>query len=266
MANFEAKVRQLFTQNADGAAFDAYTSIGSQIQLEGRARVVVEKKFFPKKLERFQLVERTNPFAPPKIEYSLELDEAAKIAKSLADAYMTTDYRRVLRDPYWMQLFNVRDRDFNYIEGTTPRTSTEASLPCYNCGLVLPASHITIDHTKPQAGGQDQSILKVFRGLSCYLTMMPGSGHFVNAYRTGAVDPLPTRAGRAGASFSSDFAKERRYTLTAKGMTMLSVLIESTGLQPVLNACMHSAFNLRPYCAKCNISKSNELTDLSWIN
>ncbi|TAM54317.1 MAG: hypothetical protein EPN57_06775 [Paraburkholderia sp.] len=266
MANFEANVRQLFTQNADGAAFDAYTSIGSQIQVENRATLVVEKKLSPQKLERFQLVERTSPFAPPKVEYSLGLDEAAKIAASLTAAYMTTDYRRVLREPYWMQLFNVQDRNFNYIEGTTPRTSTEASLPCYNCGLILPASHITIDHTKPQAGGQDQAILKVFRGLSCHLTMLPGSGHFVNAYRTGAVDPLPTRAGRAGSSSSSDFAKERRYTLTAKGMTMLSVLIASAGLQPVLNACMHSAFNLRPYCAKCNISKSNALTDLSWIN
>lgn len=266
MANFEAKVRALFTQNADGTAFDAYTSIGSQIQLEGRAKVFVEKKLFPKRLERFQLIQQGGPFMPPKVEYSLELNEAAEIGKALTAAYMTTDYRRVLNDPYWMQLFNVQDRSFNYIEGTTLRTSNEASLPCYNCGLILPASHITIDHTKPQAGGQDQSILKVFRGLSCYLTMMPGSGNFANAYRSGATDPLPTRAGEADASSSSDFAKERRYTLTAKGMTMLSVLIASTGFQPVLNACMHSAFNLRPFCAKCNISKSNGLTDLSWIN
>ncbi|WP_206957109.1 hypothetical protein [Trinickia acidisoli] len=266
MANFEAKVRELFTQNADGASFDAYTSIGSQIQVEGRAKVFVEKKFFPKMLERFQLVELPKPFIPAKVEYSLDLTEAVAIGKSLTAAYMTTDYRRVLQDPYWMQLFNVQDRDFNYIEGTTARTSTEASLPCYNCGLILPATHITIDHMKPQAGGQDQSILKVLRGLSSYLTMMPGKGHFATAYREGTTDPLPTKAGRDDSSSSSDFGKERRYTLTAKGMTMLSVLIASTGLQPVLNACMHSAFNLRPYCAKCNIAKSNVLTDLSWIN
>ncbi|MGN6232565.1 MAG: hypothetical protein ACTHNZ_15555 [Trinickia sp.] len=265
MANFETKVRGLFTQNADGAAFDAYTSIGSQIQVEGRAKVFIEKKFFPKRLERFQLIELPKPFIPPKLVYSLELDEAAEIGKLLTAAYMTTDYRRVLQDPYWMQLFNVQDRDFNYIEGTTPHTNTESSLPCHNCGLILPASHITIDHTKPQAGGQDQAILKVLRGLYRGLTMMPGSGHMAYAYSSGATDPLPTKAGRA-ASSSSEFEKERRYTLTAKGMTMLSVLIASTGFQPVLNACMHSAFNLRPYCAKCNISKSNTLTDLSWIN
>jgi hypothetical protein len=264
MANFEAKVTALFNTNADGAEFDVYTSIGSLIQQETRARVIIEKKIFPK-LERFQLIEPGTFFQPRNTIFSITLEETAKIGKALYQAYMTTDYRRVLQDPYWMQLFNVKDRQFNYVEGIAPRTSNEASLPCYNCGLVLPAGHITIDHKKPQAGGQHQAILKVLRGLASNLTLMPGHGNFANAYYGGTNDPLPTRAGR-DATPSSDFESERRYTLSHKGMTVLSVLVASTSFQTVLNGCMHSAFNLRPYCAKCNISKSNELTDLSWIN
>lgn len=214
---------------------------------------------------RIQLKEIMN-FGEPKLLLSMDLSELKKIAGDLSNAYMTkAGYRRVLVDPLWKTLFNVEDRNFDYIEGHATKVRPMASLPCYQCGLILPAEHITIDHSMPQAGGENHAVLKVFRNLNYNLTVSSGQGHFAHAYANGVTQGLPTKAGRE-MNFTDADGKERRYTLSLRGAAVLSAIVEATSMHDVKTACMHSAFNLRPYCAKCNIKKSNTIQDLSWIN
>lgn len=266
MSTFETKINTFFASKNNSFQFDAYTSISAKIELENRAKVEIQKLVFPQIKQGFKLIEPArSTFESTVTHYSISLDEVVKIGKALDSAYMTTDYRKVFLNATWKQLFNVQNRDFGYIRGVTLVTASEESLPCRKCGILLPSSHMTIDHKKPQSGGEDQAILKVLRGLHENLTALPGHGKFATAYREGTTTALPVSVDEAEQP-SNAFEKERRYTLTHRGGTVLAVLIAATDKQTVLNACMHSVFNLRPYCAKCNISKSNVITDLDWIN
>ncbi|QJE01552.1 hypothetical protein HH212_17215 [Massilia forsythiae] len=260
--NFETKIKSLCTLSMDGRKFPVYNSNGAQIYEERNATLVFLKSKGMFGMDQFQL--RAAGHDARKI-FTIKFDDLAKIGKDLGNAYMTINgYRRVLDDPYWQQFFHVRERDFTYIEGDATKARPRASLPCFQCGLVLPADLITIDHSKPQAGGGDHAVLKVLRNLNYDLTHHPGVGQLATAHRDGTSAPLHTKAGRNSAPMHE--GKAERYTLTDKGITVLSVLAAATSLNQVYDACMHSAFNLRPYCSKCNTAKSNAMQDLSMVN
>jgi hypothetical protein len=196
---------------------------------------------------------------------SLTVDALKDIARRVDEAYMTGKYRSVLNKAEWRTMFQVSQRSVNRIEGTTLTSTPQDTMPCYKCGLVLPLDHITIDHHKPQAGGEHAAVLKVLRNIAVGLTAAPGHGGVATAFRTGQFQPLPTKASRGSDEVNMN-RPEGRYTLTPKGILFLSVAVAASSPNDVTRYCMHSLFNLKPYCFKCNILKSNRLTDLSWIN
>ncbi len=196
--------------------------------------------------------------------YSLNAEEAAGIAHKLDQTYATTNYRTIINNANWQSLFQVSTRTVAYIRGTDTIAQDEPTLPCYLCGLVLPLSHMTIDHTKPQAGGEHQALIKALRNINEGLTHDTGVGALATSYRTATFAPLPTKLGSPGVDHSDRV--EHRYTLTERGMLFLSIAVAASDLNTLLRYGMHSFFNLKPYCSKCNIKKSNLTVDLSWIN
>lgn len=240
----------------------AYNSTDSTLAPDGRAVVCFEKK--KTSGESFFVLQSSSSWEKERMS-SLTVDALKDYAQRVDAAYQSTEYRRVLKNDNWRKMFQVSQRNVNQIVGTTLTSTPQDTMPCYNCGLVLPLDHMTIDHHKPQAGGEDRAILKVLRNIDARLTHAPGSGGVATAYRTQQFQPLPTKASK-GEDESNGSGADYRYTLNPTGMLFLSVAIAASGRDKVARYCMHSMFNLKPYCAKCNIRKSNKITDLSWIN
>ncbi len=239
----------------------AYNSTDAALHPQAGVEVRFEKGFTVD-FSKFVL-SSTDPFHPTR-HHSLTVKALKDIAWRIDDAYMTTTYRSCMSNPAWRTMFQVGPRSVKRIVGTTVTATFEDTMPCYRCGLLLPLDQITIDHDKPQSGGGEQAVLKVLRNISQGLTHAPGVGGVASSYRSGVFAALPTRAGGAGGGSAE--GREARYTLTEKGMLFLSVATAASSSADVSRYCMHSLFNLKPYCAKCNIAKSNTITDLSWIN
>lgn len=262
-----------------GAVWSAYNTYNGQIVKESRGEITLSSKHgFDVKKSSITLRESTFSFGGKKNLHSLSGEFLLDIAARIDSFYMTTKYRNVLKDTNWGKLFQVEDRAVNYIKGTELKTPSEPTMPCYSCGLVLPVGHITIDHHKPQVGGQHQAVIKCLRNIGYNLTHDPGKGGVANAYyfnnfqalpTKSAPPPLPTQSNGSEMDFTIDVVDNRkpeRYTLSDRGITFLSVAVAASGLDELIARSMHSVFNLKPYCAKCNIKKSNQITDLSWIN
>lgn len=265
MTKLVNQIQSAFTQAGDGAVVAAYNSFNGIISVDTRAELVLHKRV-PLDLSTVTLREKQQTFGVQRNLHSMQLGFVKEIAAWIDAMYMTSKYRKVLDDPNWRALFQVRPRTVNYIHGTAAaETDDEDTMPCYRCGIVLPVSHITVDHHKPQTGGQAQAVLKNLRNMGYQLTHAPGKGAVATAYMSGQFQAIPTKSA-PGQPPQEDHALAERYTLTDRGITFLSAIIAASSEQRVIDLCMHSAFNLKPFCAKCNIGKSNQLTDLEWIN
>lgn len=266
MTKLVNQINNLFLQAVNGTTYPAYNGTNGAILLEHRAELVFNKNGFVADNSSVTLRETTQVFGQKPNLHTLTVAHLKEIAGWIDTMYMTTgDYRRVLIDQNWRALFQVSQRSIRYVHGTTPAKNDEDTMPCYLCGIVLPVSHITVDHVKPQVGGGDQAILKNLRNMGYGLTHAPGKGGVATAYATNQFQALPTKSGGMQA-MGGDDGRAERYTLTNKGITFLSAAVAASSLQRVTDMCMHSLFNLKPYCAKCNIKKSNQLTNLDWIN
>jgi hypothetical protein len=263
MTKLVNQIHNAFNQAADGNVVAAYNSYNGIISVDSRAELVLTKRL-PLDESSVTLRETQQAFGGKRNLHTLKLEFIKEIADSIDEMYMTAKYRKVLAEPNWRTLFQVSGRNVNYIHGTAGATNNEDTMPCYLCGIVLPVSHITVDHHKPQSGGESQAILKNLRNLGHQLTHAAGHGSVATAYGTQQFQAIPTKSGGQPKLLHDDQAE--RYTLTARGITFLSAAIASTSLQRVADLCMHSVYNLKPFCAKCNITKSNRLTDLEWIN
>jgi hypothetical protein len=266
MTKLVNQINTLFSSAVDGTIYPAYNSTNSVILQEHRAELVFRRNLFAPDSSTVALRETTMVFGQKRSLHSLNVGYLKEIAGRIDTMYMTTgDYRRVLTDQNWRALFQVSQRSIRYVHGVTATKNDEDTMPCYQCGIVLPVSHITVDHAKPQSGGEDQALLKNLRNIGHGLTHAPGKGGVATAFRTGQFDALPTKSGDMQV-LGNDEGRPERYTLTDKGITFLSAAVAASSLQRVKDMCMHSLFNLKPHCAKCNIAKSNRLPDLDWIN
>ncbi|MGE0496497.1 MAG: hypothetical protein AB7I35_20205 [Ramlibacter sp.] len=265
MTKLVNQINNFVAQNQDGAELTAYNSLNGQIVKEHRWVLVFNKVLLPDECS-MTMWETQQVFGQHKKVHTLSIGFIKEIAGWIDTMYMTGhDYRRVLNDVNWRTLFQSEQRSVDYIHGLAPQTQMEQTLPCFRCGIVLPDTHITIDHHKPQGGGGDQAVLKNLRNMGYNLTHAPGIGSVSTAFLNGQFNPVPTKSGGA-VNLGDDEGKAWRYTLTDRGAVFLSAAIAASSEQRVTDLCMHSMLNLKPYCAKCNIQKSNGLSDLQWIN
>lgn len=269
MTKLVNQLKKLFGKDDSVQEWTVYHGVGGTLLEQSQGKIVFTKGSGYFKPGLIELKKKAaSLFEQDQLLYSMTEHEAVKIADQIDDVYMTVgDYRRVLQDENWGKLFHTKSRSVDFIHGTTPQSKPLKTMPCYKCGLVLPRTHMTVDHVKPQSGGGDQAVLKVLRNLDLGLTEAQGKGGVAKAYMNDSFKPLPTKAGDILVIDEDDGGegKRARYTFTAKGVAFLSAAVAASSLERMRDMCLNSIYNLKPYCAKCNSKKSNKLTNLNWL-
>lgn len=213
----------------------------------------------------------------PMPTYVLKLDEAQ--INGLLDginvlSYAEGSYRNVKTNPVWRQLYQYKMRTLPYVVGTTEVSTMppESSFPCSDCGIILPEKLTSVDHKKPQSGGEIHAVCKVFRALG--MTSLGASGtkgalvsrlgalHMqmgVSFGRdfSGLVPEVPTAPGRARGTRGVTAEKLQRYTLNDVGRSIYTLAAAAGALDKVYSRCVHSFLNLRPVCPNCNSRKGD---------
>jgi hypothetical protein len=177
-------------------------------------------------------------------------------------AYARTTYASVKEDVLWQKLYNLQVRQIAYIENDQDVTKFEPTMPCMQCGIVLPERLLTIDHQRPQAGGHLEAVVKNFR--ACGLTQEGPRGakgqmilqHLRGQLHFDLITPVPTRPNRpvlGGASVDA------RYTLSDEGAVLYSIVVAADCEEELKMRCMNSPINLTPLCQPCNSARGNPL-------
>ncbi|HEX7239230.1 MAG TPA: hypothetical protein VF263_03110 [Longimicrobiaceae bacterium] len=193
---------------------------------------------------------------PPTFRFDMMVMYAKLVDQT---SHATTTYGNVKADPYWQRLYDVAVRPIPYIEAGVASNKHVESVACMDCGLLLPLTHMTVDHQRPQAGGELEAVLKVLRTLG--LTMEGPKGqkgkkvqdHLFRGAGLTAVQTRPNRPASAGVSMDA------RYTLTETGAVFLSVVHAAGGFDELKRRCMNNFLNLAPRCQPCNSSRGNPL-------
>jgi hypothetical protein len=125
----------------------------------------------------------------------------------------------------------------------------ENTVPCYDCGLILPEKLITIDHQRPQAGQADEAVVKAFRALGLAKGGPKGpKGTAISASWAGKV---------GGLTGQSSQSQDERYSTNEIGNIYLSLVILANEWGTLQNVCLHNIVNLRPLCSECNSPTRN---------
>jgi hypothetical protein len=171
-------------------------------------------------------------------------------------SFPPSQYAQVKNNTDWRRIYQVQNRPLQYVAGTSViNGSAEESVPCVDCGLLLPMRLLEVDHQRPLSGGETEAVAKVFRALNWTVGIAKGSKAV--AWRTGffVVHPKATR----GQQLPPPHTLEQRYTLNTRGALFYSLAVVAGAKDELETACINSLLNLAPRCRTCNSSKSNTL-------
>src|SRR5262245_25430288 len=127
------------------------------------------------------------------------------------------------------------------------------TFPCMRCGLVVPENNITIDHQKPQQGGEILAVAKAFRAIGGTEEGPKGSKgkafYLANTYDKvywalsnnnlrPPIEPHP-RDPWAGTD------RTKRQTLNESGTIIYSALLWGGDKDDLYKVCMNSVLNLK---------------------
>jgi hypothetical protein len=166
------------------------------------------------------------------------------------------NYRNVKDNARWRTLYGVRMKTYETYDSKTNLKGTKDCLTtyCQHCKLLLPLRNLTIDHQKPQQGGDMEAMVRVFRALG--LTVSTGTGtknRYLQSQYAGSVGGNTTVISRGGTRGTD----QDRYSLSNKGALYLSVLHYANQYAALKTMCMHHIANLRPMCGPCNSGLRN---------
>jgi len=152
-----------------------------------------------------------------------------------------TTYRNIKHEQYWQAIYHHAMRLVSYVdkEGTL-RQQSELTIPCRQCGLVLPFKLVTIDHSAAQKGNALDPIFKFFRALG--LTNQDPSGP--------KGQTMSYMAGNVGGTFGGN----GNYCLNPVGIIYFSLFRNSGYWNNLKALTLHNFLNLRPVCSFCNPS------------
>ena len=141
-----------------------------------------------------------------------------------------------------------------------------ASIPCHYCGIIVPLSHITVDHKAPSLektpNRRGYAVLKTLRALSNYYTVAPGEGKKSIIAQSTLVgiphDPpmVPTKMNRVASTTPG--SRANRDKITEKGILFFNIanLYFGNGSRMYnYDHFVHTFLNLAPVCSHCNSSK-----------
>ena len=159
-----------------------------------------------------------------------------------------TTYRNIKYDQQWKNLYDFATRAVNYVDKDgTATTKMEETVPCRECGLILPIKLISVDHQKAKSGEALDPVFKIFRAIG-YAEQHPG-GH------KGQQILAHFAADAGGATLQGS----GKYELNAAGVIVFSIFRSSGWYQNLKDLSMHHLVNLRPVCAFCNSSLGDKL-------
>lgn len=175
------------------------------------------------------------------------------------------DYTRMKENENFKRLYGYAFRDVIYYDGAR----NLETYPCNKCGLILPLNQVTIDHQKPQAGGEILAVLKTLRAFGLTVEGPKGAkgknvaqnaGQFNKLHSTMMSHQFPIAIPHADRHPDTG-SKASRQTLNLNGMLFYSILVWAKVENEFSNNCMHSFLNLKPMCGSCNSTKGNKVAD-----
>jgi hypothetical protein len=155
--------------------------------------------------------------------------------------------------PAWRGFYNAAPRVLLYLNaaGQPMPAPMVDTVPCYDCGLVLPLNNIQIDHQRPQVSNDLEPICKVFRAMGLTLDGPAGPK---GLHHVPTISPAVGDLAHAGVG-----TLQAKYTLNAVGKIYYT-LADWSGLlgdNTLGAACMNHLVNLRPLYAHCNAPNRN---------
>lgn len=168
-------------------------------------------------------------------------------------SYTPNQYRLVKQNLHWQALYHHQQ---NYPFPTIDKqgvagTSHEEAAPCVGCNVLMPYRCLTVDHQRPQVGGDLLAVMRVFRALGLTVGGPQGrkglSALQNHAASVGGVQPAPN--GQA----------VQKNQLNIQGQMYFTLLREDDDVWAnVKTQAMHHYVNLRPMCGPCNSQLGNQ--------
>lgn len=181
--------------------------------------------------------------------------EAEDFGRKIDWLYVGSNHLDVKTNVHWQNMYQAVNRDLVRMDtlGNLVWYKT-ATVPCHNCGLIVPYSDMQVDHYMPQVGGN--YILKIFRALGLTTAASTGAkGMAIAGLDTLVMNPKgrdPGNYDHLGFSTNAD-----KWTTNNKGTALLSLFAYAGGLDDLARFCRNSLLNLSPLCRNCNGIKSD---------
>jgi hypothetical protein len=192
---------------------------------------------------------------PPALSWA----DAKGIAQKIDGLYVGSDHLNVKTNNVWKLIYQVSQRQVPYMAADgTIATRANFTVPCHNCGVVIPFEFLQVDHYDPQAGGQSLHLLKLLRavgGTTAAPTGGKGSQYFASQNLTGLV--LHPKARDRTYVHLATATAAAKWTTNARGIAFLSLLKYADGFDDGARMCKNSLLNLVPLCPECNRVKSD---------
>ena len=196
---------------------------------------------------------------------TMSFDGCNGVYDSTITLHFFADYRRIKEHLTFRRIYGYKQRNVNYCTADGEKPVFMDTFPCMKCGVVLPEYLVTIDHQKPQAGGEAQAVAKVFRAFR--LTNEGPKGQKGQAFNFSSDNELTQaliadNVGKTIVPFAQKYvgvSKNERNTLNISGIIAYSTIIWLGLRASLFSNCMHSLLNLKPLCTSCNSSKGNIL-------
>ena len=179
--------------------------------------------------------------------------------------YQTTGYRdKIIKNDFWRKMYQCGPTSVKFLGPEGYQEQYIDGTACIGCGIVLPLSHMTIDHQRPQSGGETAAIARLFR--ACDLTAGKPVGAkgkaLINQFKgvglnQGDYSKMPKSSRNTTPQVDAAQARSNRYTLSTMGHLIYAAIVSAGELHRLKLLAMHSLANLKPLCTVCNPRRSN---------
>jgi hypothetical protein len=195
----------------------------------------------------------------------LTAQDALNLATSIDALNVGADHLEVKNNPTWKSIYRHDTRGVSFVNAAGAMITRQLdTIPCHNCGIVLPPDCIQVDHHMPQAGGEDLYALKTLRALG--LTSVAASGSKGMAVLGRGLNNLrvnPKERARGNYDHLVNPTAAAKWSTNDSGTAFLSLLAYvKDGLNSVKSMCKNNLLNLTPLCGACNREKSDWIKPL----
>jgi hypothetical protein len=190
----------------------------------------------------------------------LPFADALALAVAIDALAVGSNHLAVKQNVNWKRIYQVANRAVPFMDsdGKVDNAFVE-TVPCHNCGLIVPIAGMQVDHVMPQAGLEDHYTLKVARTLGLTVdgaTGAKGKGYTAGTFGTTLVaNPRGRATGNLNHLTATTAAS--KWTTNDRGTAFFSLVNDVGGFSSVAKRCMNNLLNLCPLCGDCNRVKSN---------